>query len=219
MNETWVEFINANIDDEAKRDNILQSVNWTLWVREPGYPPVIFNFSNPDQEVADQLAKDYIALGGMASPSNYQVYNTFYSNQRVIFLLYLINHAHEFNITLLQRIDIDLGISTENDPEVKQRWYPLGIAFHYDAVFEPAHTFVSVQGRMKYLNPIYQALCDYGYRSTAFKWFYENLDFYHPIAIQTLKGILLQQAYEPTEEDIKLIKKHELLLKYKRVRL
>ena len=60
---------------------------------------------------------------------------------------------------IIERIDADLRITADPNPEVKQRWYPLGIALGYQFVFEPAHTFVSVQGRMKYLNPIYQTLC------------------------------------------------------------
>jgi hypothetical protein len=66
----------------------------------------------------------------------------------------------------------------------------MGIALGYNPVFEPSHTFVSVQGRMKYLNPIYQALWDYGYQTIAYQWFLENEDFYHPIAVATLKNIL-----------------------------
>lgn len=45
---------------------------------------------------------------------------------------------------LIERLDSDLGITADPNPEVKQRWYPLCIAFGYGPVFEPAHTFVSV---------------------------------------------------------------------------
>ena len=56
LNATWVDFINENIDNETEKNYILDTVNWTLWVREAGYPPVHFNFSNPDQQAADDLA-------------------------------------------------------------------------------------------------------------------------------------------------------------------
>jgi len=89
-------------------------------------------------------------------------------------------------LELMERIDKDLNITMDTNPEVKQRWYPLSIGLGYFVAFEPAHTFVSVQGRMKYLNPIYQALWDYGYQTTAYSWFLENENFYHPIAVATL---------------------------------
>lgn len=67
---------------------------------------------------------------------------------------------------------------------------------------------------MKYLNPIYTALCQYGYTDMAFEWYEENLNFYHPIAIATLQKILLQYAYVPTEieQNERLLKKHALFL-------
>jgi hypothetical protein len=35
----------------------------------------------------------------------------------------------------LQRIDADLRISNDNNPEVKIGWYPLGIQFAFEPVF------------------------------------------------------------------------------------
>ena len=63
------------------------------------------------------------------------------------------------NINILARIDSDLNISNTKQPEVMQRWFPLGIQNDYKPVFAPAKTFVQSWGRMKYLNPIYEALC------------------------------------------------------------
>ena len=64
---------------------------------------------------------------------------------------------------------------------------PLGIRQGYAPVIEPAHEFISVQGRLKYLKPIYQALLDSDQRDTAVKWFNENIDFYHPLAVSAIK--------------------------------
>jgi leukotriene-A4 hydrolase len=71
-------------------------------------------------------------------------------------------------IAIMQRIDADLNVTNDIDPEVKQRWLTLSIAMGYMPAFEQAHEFVSVQGRMKYINPIYQALIRNGYRSFAY---------------------------------------------------
>ena len=104
----------------------------------------------------------------------------------MLFLLELIKRQDEVSIELMTRIDADLNITMDLDPEVKQRWYPMGIEIGYLPVFDQAHEFVSVQGRSKYLNPIYQSLWDYGYQTLAYSWFLENEDFYHPIAIYSL---------------------------------
>lgn len=60
----------------------------------------------------------------------------------------------------MTQIDKDLDITSSLDPECMQRWYPLGINVKYDPVMAPAQNFISLQGRMKYLTPIYQALLD-----------------------------------------------------------
>jgi len=45
-------------------------------------------------------------------------------------------------------------------------------------------------GRLKYLNPIYRSLIDSGQKDVAIKWFRENEDFYHPLAISSLSKLL-----------------------------
>jgi len=58
----------------------------------------------------------------------------------------------------MTKIDEDLNLTNTVDPECKQRWLPLGIRKGYENATEPAHEFVSSQGRLKYLSPIYLAL-------------------------------------------------------------
>jgi hypothetical protein len=86
---------------------------------------------------------------------------------KVIFLERLALKNTTFNSTLLVKIDADLNLTNTVDPECKQRWLPLGIRQGYAPALEPAHTFVSIQGRLKYLKPIYQALLDSDQKDTA----------------------------------------------------
>jgi len=121
----------------------------------PSYAMAANDFTNVDATNASDLADAYVNLGGKSSPPNYEWYFGYYANQKVVFLLELINRKKEMTLELMERIDRDLNITMDTNPEVKQRWYPLSIGLGYFVAFEPAHTFVSVQGRMKYLNPIY----------------------------------------------------------------
>lgn len=43
---------------------------------------------------------------------------------------------------------------------------------------------------MKYLTPIYTALLDTKQKSLAVKWFNENKNFYHPLAVDKLKALI-----------------------------
>jgi len=61
---------------------------------------------------------------------------------------------------------------------------------NYEAAMDPAHDFIGAQGRLKYLTPIYKALKDSGQRATAVQWFNEHINFYHPLAVASLKKLL-----------------------------
>ena len=88
----------------------------------------------------------------------------------------------DVTIKILEKIDADLDITATKDPEVKNVWFPLGIRLNYTAVISPAHTFISSMGRLKYLQPEYQALLDTKQTALAISWYEENKDFYHPLA-------------------------------------
>jgi len=110
------------------------------------------------------------------------------------------------NTAIMARIDADYNCSGDPDPEVKQRWYPTGIVLNYTDVFEPAHSFISSMGRLKYLTPIYTALMDGGHQETADKWFYENEDFYHPVAVSSLEKTLgITEAKRHTPKHIEKV--------------
>jgi len=55
----------------------------------------------------------------------------------------------------MTQIDSVYNVTEDPDPEVKQRWYPLGLGIYYDPVYDPAHEWVSSMGRAKYLDPVY----------------------------------------------------------------
>jgi leukotriene-A4 hydrolase len=61
-------------------------------------------------------------------------------------------------LDIMSKLDADLNLTMTVDPECKQRWYPLAIRKGYQSALEPAHEFISSQGRLKYLTPIYMAL-------------------------------------------------------------
>ena len=61
----------------------------------------------------------------------------------------------------------------------------------YTPAFDKADQFLRMQGRMKYLNPIYLAYMRYGYRERAFNNYLATKDFYHPIAAANIRKLLL----------------------------
>lgn len=113
---------------------------------------------------------------------------------------------NQMNLNIIEKIDNDLHLTASLEPEVKAKWFVLGIQLRYIPVFTPARTFVWEQGRIKYVVPIYVALCENGYRQTAYDWYSEKIDFYSPI---TRAAIKRSMTLILTEEEELALQKHE----------
>jgi hypothetical protein len=70
-----------------------------------------------------------VNLGGSASPDNYQAYLTTENpNLKLVFLDTLEGLSSKVNPKILARIDQDLKVTNDINPEIGQRWYPLSIS-------------------------------------------------------------------------------------------
>lgn len=94
---------------------------------------------------------------------------------------------------------------------MKQRWLPLGLTLNYDPVYEPAHTWVSEQGRAKYLDSVYQALQASGQHDLGVTWYEENVDFYHPIAATDVRRDL--ELPDPSTPEVMAAKAQAMVVK------
>jgi len=178
-----IKFINENFDNSTATE-INGKIDWEAWVKGPGLAPVTLNFTTPGMIESQSIADTYLET--KETPSNVKDFDGFYSSLKVVFIERLIKKKSQVDVGLMEKIDADLNITNTVNPELKQRWFPLGIEVGYTAVMEPARQLVSSVGRAKYLTPIYQALLDNGMKSTAEEWYQANIDFYHPYVVYKL---------------------------------
>jgi len=148
---------------------------------------VPLDFTTELSNEAVSLALEYIRLGGKSAPADKDQYFKFDSNLKTIFHSTLLENQADVTLAILALVDSDFSVTADPNPEVKQRWLPLGLSLSYNPAYNAAHDFVSSQGRLKYLTPVYQALESTGQHDLAVQWFDENEDFYHPIAISSLE--------------------------------
>ena len=136
---------------------------------------------------AVELSNQYI---NNQTAIDFSIFNKqFFSSLKVLFIQNFSKNIKQINLDILKRIDNDLHISNTTDPEIKQSWFTLSIKLHYEEIFYKIVEFVSEQGRMKYLDPIYEAWADNGYIELAKQTFQSNLKFYHPLAIKGLQTL------------------------------
>lgn len=61
-------------------------VDWDVWVKGPGMPPVELDFTTKKLNSSKALAQDYISRGGDSSPGNFEDYVSYNTNLRAIFI-------------------------------------------------------------------------------------------------------------------------------------
>jgi len=108
------------------------------------------------------------------------------------------------NIAIMTAIDNELGCTSEQDPEVKQRWYSTGLFLNYTNVTQPAFDWISSMGRNKYIIPIYTSLMDAGRSVEANQWNMDNIDFYCPITENAIQKILNPPTTEEQKKQAKV---------------
>jgi hypothetical protein len=193
--KTFSNFIETYWGNANRVNQILSSIWYEEWIYPVGPDPTgLLFFNNTATNDAKQLALAYIALGGASSPAGFAAYHTWYSNQQVVFHQTLLQNK-DTDLAIVTLIDSDLNITSQTDPEVRQRWYAIGLYLNYAPVYTPAETWVSEMGRNKYLNSIYEALTESGQVALGIQWYNENINFYSPTSktmIQQILGITQQ---------------------------
>jgi leukotriene-A4 hydrolase len=79
-------FVQSYFPEPETINTFLENIPWNEWRFMVGPDPSgTLNFTTTNSVRAEQLALDYIALNGTASPPNYKQYNSWYSNLKVVF--------------------------------------------------------------------------------------------------------------------------------------
>lgn len=80
--ETFSAFVESYIENDDQVNQILDMVDYESWIYVNGNEPTgMLSFANSQTDAAQQLAWDYISLGGASSPANFADYNTWPINQ------------------------------------------------------------------------------------------------------------------------------------------
>lgn len=154
-------------------------------------PTILPDLTTPIYSKAMDLADQYLSH---KKSINFTDFSTFFSSVKVLFLEKFLDNLEKVDTSLTARLDQDLKISDLDDPEVKCVWYQLSLKSQYTQVTLPLiRTFLSIQGRLKYLSPIYRACMDSKDQQLiqfAQDTYKANLDFYHPLAIDQIGKIV-----------------------------
>ncbi len=156
------------------------------WVYSEGLPVKLPKIKNSKFEAVDASIASFLA-------NDRQFANTQLLKQWSTFEWLHFLRGLDGKITIEQMAILDklFELSATKNAEIATIWYVMGIKAGYKPSWEPMLRFIEVTGRMKFLEPIYEAM----YRQPSLKkqaaiLFEKNKQNYHPIAQKSIAKIL-----------------------------
>jgi len=134
----------------------VKQIDWDTWLHTPGMPIYKPKFDDSLARACWDLAAAWQSWD-VTTPANFkQDYNAFSSNQKSEFLLTLIKDglSHE----KLEAMAKMYKMEDCSNVEVEFKWIRLGLAAKWDKAVQPALRLATVQGRMKFVRPLYRDL-------------------------------------------------------------
>jgi leukotriene-A4 hydrolase len=175
--DKFVEHLKASLPD------VVQKVNPDAWINGPGLPA---NAPQPRSEAFSKVEGAAKAFAGGAGPESIPL-DQWSSHERVHFIQSLPVLPPERMAMLDGRFDL----SDSGNNEVLSAWLEKSIDSRYKGAWPAVERFLTVQGRRKYLKPIYEKLAKNPEDLAFAKQIYAKArPSYHPVSQGTIDDIL-----------------------------
>ncbi|KAG0172365.1 Leukotriene A-4 hydrolase [Apophysomyces sp. BC1015] len=160
----------------------LNTIDFDLWIRSPGMPPVDPQFDTLLADACYELAQkwDSARHSGDLSVFSSKDLDLFNALQKVVFLERLAD-TEPFPHQALAEMDELYQLTAVRNAEVRFRWQKLCLMASYEPIYEHVVAFVTSQGRMKFVRPLYRLLHKAN-ATLAKETYISHKSFYHPIA-------------------------------------
>lgn len=177
----------------------IKEIDWNVWFYVQGMPPVLPPLDQSMAKASTNLADAWYNVDRKAtSPPSTNEMSTWASGQITCFLdkLQLKTAEKALKVSTLEAMNELYDLAATQNSEILFRYCQLAIASEDKSIVPIAVRFITSQGRMKYIRPLYKSL----YRSNmgkhiAIGTFLTNKDVYHPIAAKMI-AIDLKVAIE-----------------------
>ncbi|XP_071536015.1 leukotriene A-4 hydrolase isoform X2 [Panulirus ornatus] len=138
------------------KKDVFDAVDWEAWWHTPGMPPIKPKFDEELAHVCKNLRKRWVEWDpAKKCPFHCDDLRNMTSNQVREWLAQLLEEE-PLPVIKLEKMDELYNMSSRNNSEIKFRWLRLGLKAHWNNSVDEALKFVTEQGRMKFVRPIYR---------------------------------------------------------------
>ena len=171
----------------------LEGFDWDAWFHGPGMPVETPDFDRTLSSGSEALAAEWIAYdrsSSSSSPPGADI-SEWITNQTTCFLEAMLTTLDEekavLKATTTMKMDEVYGFSRTKNSEILNRFCKLAIGAEQASILPVVLRFITTQGRMKFVRPLYRALfASKMGKAAAIKTFQENRSFYHNIAVKMI---------------------------------
>jgi leukotriene-A4 hydrolase len=180
--DQWKEFLFKHFEQKGMVGK-LEGIDWNSWFYAPGMPPLKPKFNESLSVVCTELANRWANTPDGSEFSGKDL-DSFTSTQIQEFLNQLLNKPNPLSVEILKRFDEVYKMNERTNSEIKFRWLRLALKGRHTDVFPNVVKFLTEQGRMKFVRPLYSELhgCPNGGKELAVDTFVANRHIYHGIA-------------------------------------
>jgi leukotriene-A4 hydrolase len=172
-------------------------LDWDAFFYGQGMPPMKTDFSNSLQDAAESLVKKWVAIDTSSSSPVGMGSNDIAgwdSQQTCIFLEGLTEHAKSsqpLTLQTLRALNKAYKFTSVVNSEIKFCWQRLSLMSEDKDIVPHVVAFITAQGRMKFVRPLYKALFNSVVGSSVARdTFIANSNMYHPICRKMLASDL-----------------------------
>jgi leukotriene-A4 hydrolase len=180
-------------------------INWEVWIHQPGMPPEIPKLDKTLAQASQELAVLWIAVDReeqIPAPSSNHM-KSWSSLQKTCFLdeLCTLSQEEPLKVSTLKDMSDLYNFQSSRNSEILFRYCILAIAAEDKSAVPIIVRFITTQGRMKYVRPLYRALHNSAMgRELALSTFLKHQEFYHPICAKMIASDLSGVNQASTQE-------------------
>ena len=194
--DCFVKFFESVTTPKVK--TALAALDWDQLLLGPGLPLSVPDFSNSLSVASVDLGRRWVqaaeqGLANGAEGAKAADIAGWSTQQKIIFLEHLLTHLNTsekpFPDSFLRALDQAYALTVCSNAEIKFRWQSICIRCEAAWIVPHVAAFISSQGRMKYVRPLYRALLRSSVgASTAAQTFKKHSGMYHSICRKMLQA-------------------------------
>eukprot|EP00118_Oscarella_pearsei_P010672 m.66744 g.66744 ORF g.66744 m.66744 type:complete len:616 (+) comp35408_c0_seq2:224-2071(+) len=190
----WRDYLLEYFKEEAQK-GLFDKVDWDGWLYRPGMPPVKPHYDSTLADACTALSKKWL----QAKESEWSSFSAadikdFSAGQKIEFLSQLLLED-PLPLGKLQAMETAYNFNAARNSEIHFRWLRMCVKSGWEESFSLAVEFITSQGRMKFVRPLYRDLyAGSKSRQLALDTFLANRSMYHNIAAHQLEKDLALRA-------------------------